>query len=147
MGKNVRLETLITRFRASGGRITPQRQAIINALLASENRHPSIEEIHAAVSREFPMISLATVYKTVNTLVEMGEAQPIGTIQGAMRFDINPKAHPHVVCTQCGRITDLPADEVQKWIDKVRAVTGYDEITPILLFHGRCPECQQAETL
>lgn len=142
--EKTRIETLIAQLRALGGRVTPQRLAILKFLLASQGQHLTIEQIYEQVRREHPMISVATVYKTIAMLVEMGAIQSIGVIQGATCFDVNPRFHPHIVCSQCGRITDLPENDLSTWIEKIRTATGYDEVTPEILFYGRCPECQKA---
>jgi Fur family transcriptional regulator, peroxide stress response regulator len=65
-GRN-RMETFAARCRAAGLAVTPQRLAIFRRLVATD-RHPSAEELYATVRREMPTLSLATVYKTLDTL-------------------------------------------------------------------------------
>ena len=67
-----RLDEMITRLKERGHRLTPQRMAVLKILAVSEG-HPSVEQIYERVKVDFPMTSLATVYKTVALLKEMGE--------------------------------------------------------------------------
>jgi Fur family peroxide stress response transcriptional regulator len=66
-----RLDELIVRLREQRHRLTPQRMAVLRILAVSEG-HPSVEQIYQRVKADFPMTSLATVYKTVTLLKEMG---------------------------------------------------------------------------
>ena len=67
------VDALTELFRQRGLKVTPQRQCIFRALHAMEGSHPSAEAIHAAVLDELPMVSLKTVYQTLNDLVAMDE--------------------------------------------------------------------------
>ena len=66
-----RLDELTTGLRERGNRLTPQRMTVLKVLTASEE-HPSVEQIYERVKVDFPMTSLATIYKTVTLLKEMG---------------------------------------------------------------------------
>ncbi len=94
-----RLDQIITKLRARDCRITPQRVAILKIFLSSEE-HPSVEQVYAQVKANFPTTSLATVYKTVHLLKEIGEILEIGFADGSNRYDGNkPYPHPHLICT------------------------------------------------
>ena len=93
-------------FRSRGLRVTPQRHAIFRAL-TDATRHPTAEGVYAAVCTELPMISLRTVYQTLNDLSAMGELSALNLGTGSTRFDPNLEPHHHLVCEVCGRIEDL----------------------------------------
>jgi Fe2+ or Zn2+ uptake regulation protein len=78
-----RLDAFSARCRTAGLAVTPQRLAIFRHLAATE-RHPSAEELHAAVRREMPTLSLATVYKTLNTLAGIGAVRPVLLDKGGL---------------------------------------------------------------
>lgn len=81
-----RLDEIIDKLRERECRITPQRVAILKILLDSCD-HPSVEEVYEQVRINFPTTSLATVYKTVNLLKEIGEILEIGFADGSNRYD------------------------------------------------------------
>jgi Fur family peroxide stress response transcriptional regulator len=136
------LQELISRIRQRGGRLTPQRVAVLRVLAASD-RHPSVEQIYERIRPEFPTTSLATVYKTVTLLKEMGEVLELGFADGSNRYDGNrPYPHPHLVCTRCGAIRDLEVPALADIVDQVSQNVGYQILSHRLDFYGLCPECQ-----
>ena len=140
-----RLEELVSKLRARGFRLTPQRRAVL-AILASEETHPTVEQIYRCVKEEFPMTSLATVYKTVALLKEMGEVLELSLSDEGKQYDCRrPRPHPHLICVDCGRIVDLRLDELEQTPDEVARSTGYRIVNHRFDFFGICPNCQGAE--
>lgn len=86
---------------------TRQKALIMNAL---ENRsdHPTAEVIYHELLEVDPRISLATVYRNLNTFAENGKIRRIELPNMKDRFDSNMKAHHHALCCECGRICDIP---------------------------------------
>ena len=138
-----RLDELITRLKERGHRSTPQRMAVLRILVTSEE-HPSVEQIYEQVKADFPMTSLATIYKTVTLLKEMGEILELSFSHDGNRYDGNkPYPHPHLVCTQCKKITDLQVANLNELPQKVAQSTGYRIVSQRLDFFGVCPQCQE----
>ena len=104
------LTELCARFaaecRARGLRRTPQRWAVYRAL-ARDPGHPTAEEVHRRLRRELPSLSLATVYRTLDSLAREGLARRVGGGEGGARFDADLQAHQHLVCRACGRLSDV----------------------------------------
>lgn len=84
---------------------TPQRLSVLKVL--HRNEHPTIDELYESIKSEYPSISLATVYKNVNTLKENGVVIEVNMPNGKMRYDIYTKPHIHIVCTKCGGVEDM----------------------------------------
>ena len=84
---------------------TPQRLSVLKVL--HKNEHPTIDELYESIKNEHPSISLATVYKNVNTLKEHGVVIEVNMPNGKMRYDIYTKPHIHVICTTCGSVEDI----------------------------------------
>jgi Fur family peroxide stress response transcriptional regulator len=143
--RQARLDELITRLKERGHRLTPQRMAVLKILAASEE-HPSVEQIYKRVQAEFPMTSLATIYKTVTLLKEMGEVLELGFSDDSNRYDgIRPYPHPHLICIKCKKIVD---PKVATWSDLPKDVarsTSYQIVSHRLDFFGICPQCQEKE--
>jgi Fe2+ or Zn2+ uptake regulation protein len=90
----------------AGWRFTKQRSAVYEYLQSVES-HPTAEEIYAAVRNEQPKISLATVYKALEALVDSGLASKLSYSDGPARYDCRHDAHYHVRCLKTGTIRDL----------------------------------------
>ena len=139
-----RQRQLIERFRTEGRRLTPQRLAVFQ-VLASSADHPSVEQIHHRVKVQLPTTSLATVYDIVQLLEEMGEVLPLSFVDGANHYDgRRPYPHPHLVCLDCGAISDLEVPAIDHLPQDIEAQTGYRIIRHRVDFFGTCPRCQDA---
>lgn len=124
-------------------RLTPQRQAVLDVLVAAHD-HPTAAQVFERVRSRQPRIGPATVYRTLGLLVAAGQARLLALGDGASaRYDANVDRHDHVVCTECGAAMDvdapLPADTVAQLVKR----TGYDLMEYDLQFRGRCPACQR----
>lgn len=138
-----RFQALRQRLSDSGHRITPQRLCILKALIDS-NRHPTAEEIYAQVLHVSPTTSLATVYKTLDTLQEMGEVQELEFGDGRNHYDgVDPIPHPHIVCTHCGKIEDVKVSGVDTMQIQAAAESGYRITSQRVEFYGLCGICRQ----
>ncbi len=141
----VRLDELVIRLRERGYRLTPQRMAVLK-VLATSQEHPSVERIYERVKVDFPMTSLATIYKTVTLLKEMGEVWELGFSDDSNRYDGNkPYPHPHLICTRCKSIVDLEVATLSELSQEVARSTGYRILGHRLDFLGICPQCQDKE--
>jgi Fur family peroxide stress response transcriptional regulator len=139
-----RLDELVAKLRARDCRITPQRRAILQVLISSK-RHPSVEQVYEQIRPDFPMTSLATVYKTVTLLKEMGEVLELGFGDGGNRYDGHrPTPHPHMICNNCGEIVDLEVPVLETLPQQVKQETGYEIVSHRVDFFGVCPKCQKA---
>ena len=90
----------------AGWRFTHQRAAVFEFLQATDG-HPTAEEVYLAVRRQIPKISLATVYKALDALVDAGLASKLANLDGPARYDCRSDAHYHLRCLQTGQIRDL----------------------------------------
>lgn len=141
-----RLDEMIGKLKERNSRLTPQRLAVLK-ILASSQWHPSVERIYAEVIRDFPTTSLATVYKTVTLLKELGEVLELGFGDGSNRYDGNkPFPHPHLVCIRCRKIIDPPVDALSGMADEMARRTGYQILNHRLDFFGICPKCQKKKS-
>ena len=140
-----RLDELIAKLKTQGYRLTPQRIAILKILTASTG-HPSVDQVYESVKADFPMTSLATVYKTVTLLKEMGEILELGFGNDGNRYDGNkPYPHPHLVCIKCKRIIDPDVVALAELSQQVASTTGFKIVSHRLDFYGICPQCQEQE--
>lgn len=136
-------EQLTEAFRARGHKVTPQRQCIVDALVRTSGQHPTAEAIHAEVVEQLPMVSLKTVYQTLNDLAGMGELGHLDLGTGSARFDTNTDQHQHLVCVGCGRVWDVYADFTEVRIPS--EYTGEFQVSSTdIVFRGQCRHCAAA---
>ncbi len=96
-------------LKDNGLKATPQRIAVLKVL--DKHIHPNIDELYEQIKSEYPSVSLATVYKNVNTLQESGLVKEVNVPNGKMRYDIFVEPHIHIVCDKCQKIQDLAHDK------------------------------------
>lgn len=138
----MRLEQMLKTLKESDSRITPQRYAVLNVLAHSAD-HPSAESIHAELTELYPTMSLATVYKTINLLKREGEILELEFSELGNRYDgKKPYPHPHVICTECGKILDPSQLDLDEITNKMKEETGFKILNHRLDFYGLCPDCQ-----
>jgi len=138
-----RVEELVAALRTNGHRLTPQRLAVLR-ILGKSTDHPSVEQIYRKVRRQYPMISRATVYKTVETLKAMGQVLELEFSGASNRYDARGiEPHPHLICRGCGNIRDLELPALTREAKKVAQRTGYELLGHRLDFYGLCPDCQR----
>ncbi|MFW6182193.1 MAG: Fur family transcriptional regulator [Chloroflexota bacterium] len=130
------------RLRAVGLRLTPQRLAIYRSLAATD-RHPTAQQLYEQLQDELPSLSQATVYNTLQALVERGLVHEIGDAgDGAVHYDADLVPHLNLVCIRCQRIDDFYSDAVAAIDRAVAQESGYQVRGARLVYYGLCPECQ-----
>ncbi|HBZ55303.1 MAG TPA: transcriptional repressor [Syntrophobacteraceae bacterium] len=138
-----RLDQMLTKLREKSLRITPQRLAVLE-VLAGNAEHPTVAQVYQAVKAEFPTTSLATVYKTIILLKELGEVLELGFPEWSNRYDgCKPYPHPHMICVQCKRIMDPQLASLEELSEEMSQKTGYKILNHRLDFFGLCPQCQK----
>ena len=136
-----RFNSIVQKIKENNQRLTPQRLAIVKILARSES-HPSVEKIHRQLHDDFPTMSLATVYKTVSLVKDLGELLELGFSDGSNRYDGNkPYPHPHAICVKCKKIIDPDLAGLENIKKEVAVKTGFEIITHRLDFFGICRQC------
>jgi Fur family peroxide stress response transcriptional regulator len=134
------LDELVATLREDGFRITPQRIAIVEYLLKTED-HPSAEHIHKTIQRKYPVVSLSTVYKTLDLLKEKKLVNEID-VDGEARFDAHTDDHINLVCMNCGKIEDIDEDSIKEIQLKVSRKSKYLIVKSSFEFFGYCSNCK-----
>lgn len=128
-------------LRDKGFKVTPQRLAIYG-VLSHTTAHPSAETIFNELQPVYPTMSLATVYKTIEILKEIGLVQVLNVGEDSFRYDANVEAHSHIRCMQCGRVDDLENIDANPFIKTVSDQTPYEITGQQFYFYGVCPVCR-----
>ena len=138
-----RLAQMVKLLREKGHRLTPQRVALLK-IIARSDGHPSAEQLYERLKPDFPTTSLATIYKTLSLLKDMGEVLELSLAHVGCRYDGNkPYPHPHIICTGCGQILDPEFAALMEITQEMARQTGYQITHHQLNFFGLCPKCQR----
>ncbi|MGN0373101.1 MAG: transcriptional repressor [Enterocloster sp.] len=117
-----------------------QRESI-KASLMSRHDHPTADALYASIREQFPNISLGTVYRNLNLLVETGEIRKLTCGDGADHFDGNTQPHCHFICRNCSRIFDMDIDVLNDLNSTVQSQAPGMIESNYILFYGQCTEC------
>ncbi|EKY26084.1 Fur family transcriptional regulator [Clostridium celatum] len=134
------MDDIILTFKEKKLKLTPQRLAVYQYLKGTLE-HPSAETIYKALQPNYPTMSLATVYKTLKTLVEIGLVQELNVGEGNFRYDANYHEHAHVQCVNCGKVEDIDFIDFSSLNNLVEEKTNYKIKFNKLFFYGECNEC------
>ncbi len=135
-----RLEKFKEYARNSGVKLTHQRLEIFREVAASLD-HPNAESVFRAVQPRMPTVSLATVYRTLWLLTDLGFVTTLGTPREGVRFDANLNHHHHYVCMRCGLARDFDSAELNtlRVPKTVRALGSI--VTTHVEVRGVCKSC------
>ena len=130
---------LSARLRDKGLRVTQQRVAVLEFLLATP-KHPTAEEVGAAVNRLVPTASRASVYNVLHSLKESGLIDELVLGDAVARYDANLGRHHHFICRACGSVEDVPFETFQE-APRPRLADGHTVEDYTVTLRGVCPRC------
>jgi Fur family transcriptional regulator, ferric uptake regulator len=133
-------------LRARGLRRMASRIQVL-AVLEPVNGHLSVAEIHHRLPRTLPAGTqapdLATIYRTVTTLVDQGVLHALTLGGGVTTYGLATAPHHHAVCTHCGSIIEVPARQLSSALEHAMAGSSFTLSEQAgLTLHGLCPGCQ-----
>ena len=134
------VDHLCAQLRERGRRVTPQRRAIIQALLEDDGTHPTAEQVSTRVQSVMPDMSHATVYNTLHELVGIGVLLELDLGLGERRYDLNTTDHAHLVCLGCGRVEDVDYDCEMLTLPPEHT-HGFQVVDCNVVYRGYCPAC------
>jgi Fur family peroxide stress response transcriptional regulator len=124
--------------------VTHQRTSIYEALYSMPG-HPTPEQVYERVRQQIPSISLATVYKTINTFIETGIVREASLHYGSIRLDSNLEPHHHMVCTKCKTIFDLKQGAIGPVLMKGALPNGFRVQRLAVEVLGLCERCADSQ--
>ena len=135
-------------LRARGLRRMPSRIAVL-AVLEPVDGHLSVADIHQRILEVTPAGTqppdLATVYRTVTTLVEQGVLHALAVEGGVSTYGLAERPHHHAVCTSCGTIIEVPAQRLSTALEHAIEGSSFTLSEQAgLTLHGLCPDCQRS---
>lgn len=136
-----RVTEVLAALRANGTRVTSSRRAVVAALLESSG-HLSANDLNDLVSEAHPEVHQSTVYRTLETLVELGVVEHIHVAHGPAVYHLAEDHHLHLVCGRCGDVLDAPPALLSDAAKEVADRYGFRLAVGHVALTGRCRECQ-----
>ena len=130
-------------LRESGLKVTPQRLGILS--LMEHNGHMSVDDLYEEIKKLFPSISLATMYKNINAMMNSSTIIEVKIPKQKSRFEIVKEKHGHLLCQQCGDFSDIKVD-FEKIVRDIEMKSRYKLFETNLVLSGICPLCQHSST-
>ena len=141
------MEDLRRKLQERQHKMTPQRQTVLQIFLDHPGEHLSAEDVYGALRDKSSDIGLATVYRTLELLVQLGILQRMEFGDGCSRYEIadiekNEHQHHHLICIKCGKVTEFFDDLLDELEADVAAKSGFKITDHQVKFYGYCKECQ-----
>lgn len=135
MEENVMHNTLLQEHDLKA---TPQRLEIVSVL--SQSGHMNINDLYTNLRGKFPSISLATIYKNINIMLEKGFLLEVKLPEQKNVFELAKGEHSHVTCTKCNVVMDIDLD-TDDVVQKAQSMSKYKLSSNSIIFNGLCPRC------
>ena len=126
-------------------KLTPQRRIIVEALLENTENHLSAEDLYSIVKTKHPEIGLATVYRSLELLAELGILQKMNFGDGRSRYEFNDDDvhhHHHLICVNCGDVLEFEDDLLESLETAIAKKSEFKITDHQLKFYGYCKKCQ-----
>lgn len=136
-------------LREKGLKVTSQRLMVLNILSAHGDEHLTVEEIYDLAKEESPEIGLATIYRTVQVLLELHVIEKVTFDDGFARYKLNGEEtgsghrHHHAICTQCGKVYSLETDLLDTLEKQVFESLGFEVTDHEVKLYGLCSACRR----
>ncbi|WP_170085772.1 Fur family transcriptional regulator [Kyrpidia spormannii] len=141
-----RLQQIKKLLHAEQLKLTPQREATLRVLLENQEAHLSAEEVFMLVKHKAPDIGLATVYRTLELLVDLRIIEKLNFGDGVARYEFRerdqPHHHHHLICLDCGKVSEIEdlLGDLERSIETRHRFRIVDHRVSFL---GYCRECQE----
>lgn len=139
------IEKLKEQLKIKGYKLTPQRRAVVNIVLENKGNHLTAEEMYDLVKKDCPEIGLATIYRTVQLLEEIGILCKINLDDGCNRYELIDSEemhhHHHLICRKCGKVVEVEEDLLDTIEKNVEDKYKFKIENHSVKFLGVCNEC------
>jgi Fur family peroxide stress response transcriptional regulator len=136
------INNFINDCKQQGLNVTYQRIAIYKALMENAE-HPTAEDIYNTVKQDYPTISLATVYKSLETLAEHNIISKVTHLHNTVRYDGETDTHHHLICIKCKSILDVYDEKLNGLKIPEKDNNGFQILDYKVQFEGICSDCQK----
>ena len=143
---DVDFNVLKEQLKSKGCKLTPQRRAIVETIIENEGKHLTAEEIYEQVKKKCPEIGLATVYRTILLLEEIGVISKLLLNDGCSRYELVHRnerhRHHHLICNQCNKVIEVEDDLLEELEEGIEKKYKFKILDHSVKFFGICDECE-----
>lgn len=149
MAKKVEIDFNVLKedLKKKGYKLTPQRRAIVDTIIESEGKHLTAEEIYDIVKAKCPEIGLATVYRSISLLEEIGIVSKLHLDDGCSRYEIvhsdERHKHHHLICNNCGDVIEVEDDLLDELEERINKEYNFEILDHSVKFYGICDKCRK----
>jgi Fur family ferric uptake transcriptional regulator len=140
------IEKLKLNLKDKGYKLTPQRRAIVDIIIQKEGSHLTTEELYDFVKVDCPEIGLATVYRTVQLLEELGVVSKLDLNDGCYRYELvhenENHHHHHLICSECGKVIEVQDDLLEILEHDIESKYDFQIKNHSVKFFGICSDCK-----
>ena len=130
-------------FRPPGGKRSSKRDRILNVFLRQKG-HLSADDLCDLVHREDAGVGRATVYRTLQWMVDAGVARKVDFGEGRSRFEPSYRhpRHFHLICARCHRSSEFLSSDIESLMEEIAAARNFAATQAVVQIHGTCEECR-----
>ncbi|MBX5465328.1 MAG: transcriptional repressor [Clostridia bacterium] len=141
------VEAVLQTLAAHELKLTPQRRRVVEVFFRHPGEHLSADDVYAEVRQQNPEVGLATIYRTLDLLSDLGVLDKLELGDGRARYELDRgtgQRHLHLVCTACGRVEEFQPDALLAELEaEIGRRTGFRISDRELKFYGLCADCRE----
>lgn len=147
MADKITIDKLKERLQLSQNKLTKQRKIVLEIFLENQDKHLSADDVYDLLRKKSSDIGLATVYRSLELLTELGILQKMEFGDGCSRYELGTNEpdchqHHHLICLKCGKVTEFTEDMLEKLEKIVDKKSGFKVVDHQVKFYGYCKECK-----
>ena len=134
-------------LKREGYKLTYQREAILNTILDNRDEHLSCDEIYNIVSKDYPEIGIATIYRTLQLFEKLDIVYKLNFDDGFSRYELNlgtgDHHHHHLICLKCGKVMEVKLDLLDSLEKEIERDGKFAIVDHNVQFYGYCSDCNK----
>lgn len=134
-------------LQEEGYKFTTQRRAILKSIVDNHKEHLSCDEVYEIVSKTYPEIGIATVYRTLQLFEKLNIVYKLNFDDGLSRYELNQGMgthhHHHLICLKCGKVMEVKLDLLESLEAEIEKEGQFKIIDHDVKFYGHCRDCRK----
>lgn len=139
------LDNYMNSLKKEGYKLTYQREVILNIIMENKDDHLSCDDIYSMVSKDYPKIGLATIYRTLQLFEKLNIVYKINFDDGFSRYELNHGTedhhHHHLICLKCGKVMEVKLDLLDSLEKEIEKDGKFTIANHNVKFYGYCNGC------
>ena len=147
MSEKLTMDVFKQRLQANKHKLTMQRRTVLNVFIEHPGEHLSAEDVYGLLREQSQDIGLATVYRSLDLLAELGILQKMEFGDGCSRYEVGTMTpdehqHHHMICLKCKKVYEFQDDLLDKLEKDIYKKSGFRIVDHQAIFYGYCKKCQ-----